>query len=53
MYQLIIKIPIEAIDDVDSRKKAKEIINNRLDALECSFKLQEIYEDKAPRRIAL
>jgi hypothetical protein len=53
MYQLVIKVPFEAMDDVEARKKAKEIFNNRLDPLECSFKLQEVYGDKVPRGIAL
>jgi hypothetical protein len=53
-YQLIIKIPFEAIDDLDARNKAKELIQNKniFDG-KADIKLQEVFKDQPPRKVGL
>lgn len=46
-YQLLIKIPFEAMDDLDARHLATMfLIDEKADV-----KLQEVYKDRAPRGI--
>jgi hypothetical protein len=59
-YQLIIKIPFEAIDDIEARKKAEPMlvtdpVNKLQEVYEVPVepKLQEIFINKPPRGIAL
>jgi hypothetical protein len=65
-YQIIIKIPFQAMDDVAARqitKTTKTMILNelfstvdspkQLQLQESETKLQEIYKDKAPRGIII
>lgn len=47
-YQLIIKIPFEALDDVEAREKAKLITENYLYKEGTEQKLQRVYPDKPP-----
>jgi hypothetical protein len=51
-YQLIVKIPFEAIDDIEARKEATGMLQG-MAASEENAKLQEIYDNKPPRGIAL
>lgn len=51
-YQLVIRIPIEALDDLEARMKEREIVKN-LPYEEAEIKLQEIFPDKIPRGIGL
>lgn len=58
-YQLIIKIPFEAMDDMAARQKAKDILADLqdnlgdMDDLDKSIKLQNIFNDSPPRGIPL
>jgi len=59
-YQLIVKIPFEAMDDIDARKHICSIMNtDPIDKIQevyevpVEVKLQEIFENKAPRGIAV
>ena len=52
-YQLIIKIPFEAIDDIEARKEAMGMLCGMNISEEENAKLQEIYDNKPPRGIAL
>jgi len=52
MYQLIIKVPIEARDDLEARLKERDMIKE-LPYKGAEVKLQEIFPDKAPRGIGL
>jgi len=47
-YQLLIKIPFEALDDIDARHVATMF---QIDEAAADVKLQEVYKDKAPRGI--
>ncbi|MDD5650679.1 MAG: hypothetical protein PHF86_09730 [Candidatus Nanoarchaeia archaeon] len=51
-YQLIIKIPFEAIDDLDARNKAKLKIKN-LSLDDAELKVQEVFKDQPPRKVPL
>jgi hypothetical protein len=46
-YQLLIKIPFKALDDIDARHVASMFLIDE----KAEVKLQEIYTDKSPRRI--
>lgn len=55
-YILTIRFPVEAMDDVDARAKARSITNkisNEFTHIEAATKLQEVFEDKSPRGISL
>lgn len=55
-YLINIKLPFEALDDLDARQKAKEVIIKIQGILidqKLSIKLQENFEDKSPRNIPL
>ncbi|MDD5649311.1 MAG: hypothetical protein PHF86_02670 [Candidatus Nanoarchaeia archaeon] len=52
MYQLIIKVPFEARDDLEARLKERDMIKD-LPYENAEIKLQEIFSDKAPRGIGL
>jgi hypothetical protein len=47
-YQLLIKIPFKALDDIDARHVASMY---QIDQAAADVKLQEVYKDKAPRGI--
>ena len=46
-YQLMIKIPFKALDDVDARHVASMFLIDE----KSEVKLQEIYKDRPPRGI--
>lgn len=51
-YQLFLKIPIEAVDDIEARSIADVLYKDMLiDMEKCEIKLQEIFSDKAPRKV--
>jgi len=55
-YQLTIRIPIDALDDVEARKMANDILDdiyNHLMSEKTDRKLQRIYKDRAPERISM
>jgi len=52
-YMLTLKIPIDALDDIDLRSKAKEIIEKVKLSENSEVKLQEIYNSKPPRKIEI
>jgi hypothetical protein len=52
-YQLIIKLPFKALDDMEARKFAEELIKGQKIFMKESAKLQETFEDKAPRGVQL
>jgi hypothetical protein len=55
-YLINIKLPFEALDDLEARQKAKEVIRKIQSILidqKLSIKLQENFEDKSPRNIPL
>jgi hypothetical protein len=55
-YLLTIRLPFEALDDLEARQKSREIakvIEGALVDQELSIKLQENFEDKSPRSIPL
>lgn len=56
-HVLTIRIPIDAIDDIDARETANELINDLKNGhyypYQFEAKLQEIYPNKEPRKIAL
>jgi hypothetical protein len=55
-YLLNIKLPFEALDDLEARQKAADFIKKIQSILsdrELSIKLQENFEDKSPRSIPL
>jgi hypothetical protein len=55
-YLLIIKIPFESADDMDARieeRKMVEVLKKSISLDHAEIKLQEVFENKAPRGIAL
>jgi hypothetical protein len=53
-YQIIIKVPFEAIDDIEARTKAKDIIQDPVRYLnKDNIKFQRVHKDKAPEGIPL
>ena len=53
-YQLVAKFPIEAIDSVQAKDKARKLIGEHtLSGDDCELKLQKIRKDKPPEGIAL
>ena len=46
-YQLMIKIPFKALDDIDARHLATMFLIDQA----AEVKLQEVYSDKPPRGI--
>ena len=52
-YLLTIKIPFEAMDDIQARKKAREYIQANAQDEDKTIKLQENFTDKPPRGIPL
>jgi len=53
-YLLTIKVPFEAMDDIEARKKAREYIQDNGASNEDNVvKLQENFTDKPPRGIPL
>jgi len=54
-YQLIIKIPIKAMDDPAAREEANSIISKAesLNKPEVSYKLQRLLDNQAPIGVAL
>lgn len=52
MYQLTIKVPFEARDDLEARMKERDMVKE-IPFKDAEVKLQEIFPDKAPRGIGL
>jgi hypothetical protein len=55
-YQLIIKIPYEALDDVDAREKAKMIIDSpelQIRKTDTEMKLQRVFQNEPPVGVRL
>jgi hypothetical protein len=55
-YQLTIRISIDALDDIEARKMAKDILDdiyNHLMSEKTDKKLQRVYKDRAPEKVAL
>jgi hypothetical protein len=55
MYQVIIKVPFEALDDIQAREKAQAMLSDihRQYKDPTEAKLQEVYDNKPPRGVAL
>jgi hypothetical protein len=51
-YQIIIRMPIKAVDDIDARIKAQDIIRD-VDLGGAEFKLQEVIENGPPRGVQI
>jgi hypothetical protein len=47
-YQLIIKIPMEQIDDLAARQAAKELVDDFELPVESVVKLQKLFDNKEP-----
>jgi hypothetical protein len=52
-YQIVIKINYDAMDDIEAKTKMYEILQNKELTTDAEIKLQEKYENKPPRGIAL
>lgn len=53
-YKLILTVNIKGQDDPDARKQAKEISETITKVVpDVEMKLQQVYEDKAPRGVRL
>ena len=55
-YQLIIKVPFEALDDIEARETAKKAIADPMSAIQqekTETKLQVVYPNKPPVRITI
>lgn len=55
-YQIIIRIPLKAVDDPDARMKARCVIHDlHVEEVECLYtaKLQRLNEGKPPEGIVL
>ena len=52
-YLYTIKIPFEAMDDIEARKIARELQADIPASKESSSKLQEVFIDKPPRGISI
>lgn len=52
-YQILIKIPLEAVDDVAARQKYKKIIEGLTVPEDTKSKLQRVYKDRAPEGIKI
>jgi hypothetical protein len=51
-YQLVIKVPIEALDDIDARQKSQQVIKD-LNISGHTLKLQRLYLDKEPTGVSI
>jgi len=47
-YQILIRIPLEAVDDVAARQRHKKMIEEMNIPEDAKIKLQRLYEDKEP-----
>lgn len=53
-YQLVIRFPIKAIDDIEARHLAQAIIQKAdVNALNPICKLQQVYPDRPPKKVVL
>ena len=57
-YLITLKVPLSAVDDIDARLALKNIMLSAddafdLDSYEHGWKLQEVFEDKPPRKIEI
>jgi hypothetical protein len=51
-YLLTIRVPFEAMDDLEARQKTK--IENKIISLnEADIKIQEVFKDQPPRKVSL
>lgn len=62
MYQLQIQIPLEAMDDIQAREKARKVTKELASSIEqvlkgtettVAMKLQKLYLDKPPKGIRI
>jgi hypothetical protein len=54
-YALTVRVPIAALDDPEARKRVKELLadpGGLIGAKGARMKLQQIYKDRGPRRVA-
>ena len=51
-YQIVLKIPIEALDDIEARQKMKEFMDSYPKLVQW-LKAQRIFTDKAPEKLSL
>jgi hypothetical protein len=55
-YQIIVKVPFSAFDDLEAREKAKSILSNTdvlLSDEKVEKKLQRVFKDRPPERVVL
>lgn len=52
-YQIIVKIPIKALDDIEARKMAQTVIYDFESLKEKEVKLQRVHKNKSPEGITL
>jgi hypothetical protein len=57
-YQIIVKMPLEAMDDVEARRKA-QVIRDGLTHMSfdvvpenTEYKLQQVYKDRPPKGVS-
>jgi hypothetical protein len=48
-YQIVIKIPFEAIDDLEARNKARKIVDNLHVSDNVDVKFQKLLENQPPK----
>lgn len=52
-YQLIIKVPFEALDDIEARETAKGILEDIVCKEDAEIKLQAVFPNKPPMGVLL
>jgi hypothetical protein len=52
-YVLTIRIPFEAMDDLEARMATRRKLQEKDFLEEAEIKLQEVFKDKSPRKIPL
>ena len=51
-YALTIRVPIEALDDIQAKLLALELMSKKEFLEFADIKLQEVFDNKAPRKVA-
>lgn len=52
-YQISIRIPLEAVDDIAARQKYKKMIEEMSIPQNSKIKLQRVYDDKEPEGLKI